>query len=53
MRVLNPASLPESDFTNLKADELLDFRLQNGWQPTPSRLKGGDEILGHAACIVK
>jgi hypothetical protein len=31
------------------ADELLEFRLENGWQPTPSSLKDGDKILGHAA----
>jgi hypothetical protein len=32
------------------ADELLDFRLRNGWRPTASSLKDGDKILGHAAC---
>jgi hypothetical protein len=35
------------------ADELLQFRLQNGWQPTASSLKDGDKILGHAACVIK
>jgi hypothetical protein len=34
------------------ADELLDTRLSNGWKPTPSRIKGGDRIMGHAACSV-
>ena len=34
------------------ADELLRDRLDRGWKPTPSRLKTGDRILGHAACAV-
>jgi len=34
------------------ADELLRDRLERGWKPTASRLKGGDRILGHAACAV-
>jgi hypothetical protein len=33
------------------ADELLNYRLKNGWKPTPSRLKEGDEILGHACRV--
>jgi len=33
------------------ADELLAYRLQKGWQPTPSPLKDGDKILGHACSI--
>jgi hypothetical protein len=35
------------------ADELLQNRLKNGWKPTPSSLKEGDKILGHAVCVVK
>jgi hypothetical protein len=35
------------------ADELLNFRLENNWKPTPSSLKDGDKILGHAVCVVK
>jgi hypothetical protein len=35
------------------ADELLRFRLANGWQPTASSLKDGDRILGHAACSIE
>jgi hypothetical protein len=35
------------------ADELLRFRIENGWQPTPSSLKDGDKILGHAACAIE
>jgi len=31
------------------ADELLRSRLDQGWQPTPSQLKVGPVILGHAA----
>ena len=34
------------------ADEILRARLDGGWSPTPSMLKDGDEILGHAACAV-
>jgi hypothetical protein len=34
------------------ADELLRDRVERGWKPTASRLKAGDRILGHAACIV-
>jgi len=33
-------------------DELLDQRLGSGWRPTPTRLKEGPRILGHAACRV-
>jgi hypothetical protein len=31
--------------------ELLDARLERGWRPTPSLLKGGAKVLGYAACI--
>jgi len=31
--------------------ELLEARLARGWKPTPSGLKGGDRVLGYAACI--
>jgi hypothetical protein len=34
------------------ADEILRGRLAAGWQPTPSTLKDGDRVLGHAACVV-
>ncbi|HNB71465.1 MAG TPA: hypothetical protein PLS70_10150 [Acidobacteriota bacterium] len=30
-------------------DELLALRLKQGWVPTPSRLKDGHQVLGHAA----
>jgi hypothetical protein len=35
------------------ADELLQKRIERGWHPTPSGLKAGDEVMGHAACVVK
>jgi len=35
------------------ADELLEQRLANGWQPTATALKEGERILGHAACLLK
>ena len=31
--------------------ELLDARLDRGWRPTPSRVKGGPRVLGYAACV--
>lgn len=31
--------------------ELLEERQARGWKPTPSGLKGGDRVLGYAACI--
>jgi hypothetical protein len=34
------------------ADELLQTRLETGWQPRPSVLKEGDVVVGHAACAV-
>jgi hypothetical protein len=34
------------------ADELLDARLRTGWTPTPSALKDGERVVGHAACAV-
>jgi hypothetical protein len=30
------------------ADELLERRLEEGWQATPTRLKEGPTVLGHA-----
>ena len=33
------------------SDELLAWRLEHGWKPTPTRLQGGAAILGHAACV--
>jgi hypothetical protein len=32
------------------ADELIQRRLDAGWTPTPTSLKDGPAILGHAAC---
>ena len=32
------------------AEKLLQARLERGWQPTPSMLQTGAEILGYAAC---
>jgi hypothetical protein len=34
------------------AAELLEHRLADGWQPTPTQLKGGARVLGYAACVV-
>ena len=34
------------------ADELLDFRFGAGWTPTPTALKIGERVLGHAGCTV-
>jgi hypothetical protein len=34
------------------ADEVLRFRLKNGWTPTPSLLKDGEKVLGHAGCVI-
>lgn len=31
--------------------ELLDARLADGWQPTPSLLQTGPVVLGYAACL--
>jgi hypothetical protein len=35
------------------ADELLDARVARGWKPTPTAMQHGDEILGHAACLLQ
>jgi hypothetical protein len=35
------------------ADELLHARLADGWQPTPTAMRDGDVVLGHAACLVR
>lgn len=35
------------------ADELLEKRVANGWLPTPSGLKDGNRVLGHAACLTQ
>jgi hypothetical protein len=32
-------------------DELLAWHLEGGWTPTPSLLRGGPAIDGHAACL--
>jgi hypothetical protein len=34
-------------------DQLLDWHFASGWQPTPTLLKEGPRILGHAACRVQ
>ncbi|HEY9436360.1 MAG TPA: hypothetical protein VI260_33305 [Blastocatellia bacterium] len=34
------------------ADELLAARIAGGWQPTPSPLRDGERVLGHAACLL-
>ncbi|HMR04963.1 MAG TPA: hypothetical protein PKA88_04285 [Polyangiaceae bacterium] len=34
------------------ADALLQARLARGWMPTPTAMKDGARILGHAACAV-
>jgi hypothetical protein len=34
------------------ADEILDHRIADGWVPTPSRMREGEVVLGHAACRV-
>lgn len=34
-------------------EDLLHYRLGNGWKATASRLKEGDKILGFASCSVK
>ena len=30
------------------ADELLAARVSRGWQPTPTELRDGPKVLGHA-----
>ena len=35
------------------ADELLDARIARGWEPTATGMRGGDQVLGHAACRVR
>ena len=35
------------------ADELLAVRINEGWEPTPSKLKDGDRVIGYAACLQK
>ena len=34
------------------AAELLDARTALAWRPTATRLKDGERVLGHAACVV-
>ena len=34
------------------AAELLEARLARGWQPIPTELKAGAQVLGYAACAV-
>jgi hypothetical protein len=34
------------------ADELLEARVAAGWRPTPTAMRDGDVVLGHAACLL-
>jgi hypothetical protein len=34
-------------------DELLDARLEKGWQPTPTTLREGEQILGFTSCVIR
>jgi hypothetical protein len=34
------------------AQELLDARTADGWQPRYSSLREGQQILGYAACLI-
>jgi hypothetical protein len=31
---------------------MLAERLEQGWTPTPSQLKAGEQVLGYAGCTV-
>ena len=33
------------------ASEILEKRLQGGWEPTPSELQDGPVVEGYAACV--
>ncbi|MCI0464616.1 MAG: hypothetical protein L0Z62_47425 [Gemmataceae bacterium] len=33
-------------------DQLLQRRLEDGWEPTATPLQSGPAFLGHAACLV-
>jgi hypothetical protein len=33
------------------ADEMLDARVARGWEPTPTGLKDGAQVLGYAAVL--
>ena len=33
------------------AQELLEARLAAGWRPTPTAVRGGEEVLGYAKCL--
>ena len=35
------------------ADTLLAARLARGWTPTPTEMRDGPQILGHAACVAQ
>jgi hypothetical protein len=35
------------------ADELLERRLAQGWSPTPTAMREGRVVLGHAACLAR
>ena len=34
------------------AQELLEARVKRGWQPTASAVRGDQQVLGYAACLV-
>jgi hypothetical protein len=34
-------------------DELLGYRLESGWTPTPTETVDGPVVMGHAACAWK
>jgi hypothetical protein len=34
------------------ADELLEYRLADGWTATPSEMVDGMRVLGHASCAL-
>jgi len=34
------------------ADELLEYRLADGWTPTPSEMVDGMRVLGHSSCAL-
>jgi len=35
------------------ANEILEARVEEGWQPTASSLKEGDRVVGHASCLAE
>jgi hypothetical protein len=35
------------------ASELLADRVERGWRPTPTAMREGMVVFGHAACLVR